>query len=90
MAVILIIFSMIFVFGPIARAYAERMNRGLPEGDGASRQELARLREDMDRLAAEVSRLNEEQSFMVRLLSEGDRQKLVEGGKPAPEGEKGP
>lgn len=85
MAAILIIFSMIFVFGPIAKAYADRINRGLPADSGASPAELARLREDVERLSAEVSRLNEEQSFMVRLLSEGDRAKLSNS-KATPDG----
>jgi hypothetical protein len=34
--------------------------------------QIQRLREEMDGLHAEVRRLAEEQSFMVRLLSEGD------------------
>jgi hypothetical protein len=40
----------------------------LPPGDG---RELARLREEMDALTAEVQRLSDEQSFMVRLLADG-------------------
>lgn len=46
-----------------------------PGGEGyelASRDaQIKRLREEMDGLHAEVRRLAEEQSFMVRLLSEG-------------------
>ena len=33
--------------------------------------ELARLREEMDQLTAQVARLQEEQSFTMRLLGEG-------------------
>ncbi len=33
--------------------------------------ELARLREEMDQLAAQVVRLQDEQSFTMRLLTEG-------------------
>jgi cell division protein FtsB len=33
--------------------------------------ELARLREEMDQLSAQVARLQEEQSFTMRLLAEG-------------------
>lgn len=47
---------------------------------GADRQELAardaqirRLREEMDALHAEVRRLADEHSFMVRLLTKGER-----------------
>ncbi|HEU0016367.1 MAG TPA: hypothetical protein VFQ45_21990 [Longimicrobium sp.] len=35
--------------------------------------QMARLREEVDALQSEVRRLGEEQSFMVRLLTEGDR-----------------
>ena len=56
-------------------------------GDGhelASRDaQIQRLREEVDGLQSEVRRLAEEQSFMVRLLSEG--QKPAEAALPAPE-----
>jgi cell division protein FtsB len=77
MSTLLIVFAMIFVLGPIAKAYADRISRGLPESE-SSRAELARLREEVDRLTTEVARLHDEQSFMVRLLSEGDRQRLLD------------
>lgn len=78
MAVLLIIFTMVFVLGPIAKALAERISRPLP-GDGESqRLELARMREEIDRLTQDVARLQDEQSFMVSLLNEGDRQKLLD------------
>jgi hypothetical protein len=57
----------------LARWVVEAFHGGssaLPPGDGA---ELARLREEVDLLAGEVQRLSDEQSFMVRLLAEGDR-----------------
>lgn len=79
MATILIIFSMIFVFGPLAKAYADRLSRDLPPGAGVPPEEVARLREEVERLAGEVARLHDEQSFMLRLLSDSDRQKLIEG-----------
>lgn len=44
--------------------------------------EIRRLREEMDVLQAEVRRLADEQSFMVRLLSPGER---PPGGLPSPE-----
>jgi cell division protein FtsB len=57
-------------------------------GDGyelASRDaQIKRLREEMDGLHAEVRRLAEEQSFMVRLLSEGDKP-AQSAALPAPE-----
>jgi hypothetical protein len=57
----------------LARWVVEAFHGGrtaLPPGDGA---ELARLREEVDLLAGEVQRLSDEQSFMVRLLAEGER-----------------
>ncbi|HVH13437.1 MAG TPA: hypothetical protein VM759_10315 [Longimicrobium sp.] len=60
------------------------------QGGGGDRYELAsrdaqiqRLREEMDGLHAEVRRLAEEQSFMVRLLSDGTTAR--EAALPAPE-----
>jgi hypothetical protein len=78
MGTLLIIFAMVFVLGPIAKAYADRLSRGLPAESDSTRAEIGRLREDVDRLSAEVSRLHDEQSFMVRLLSEGERKKLTD------------
>lgn len=75
---VLIIFAIIFVLAPIAQAYARRLNP--PElPPGADPRELARLREELDQLAAQVARLQEEQSFMVRLLSEGEARRLERG-----------
>ena len=74
MGTVLIIFAFIFVLGPLAKAWAERLSNGLPPG--ADPEQLARLKEDVERLSGEVARLNEEQSFMVRLLSDGERRKL--------------
>ena len=45
--------------------------------------EVARLRAEVDALNAQVRRLGEEQSFMVALLSDAERQALRErGGEP--------
>jgi cell division protein FtsB len=46
--------------------------------DPAHTAELARLREEVDQLTAHVLRLQEEQSFTMRLLAEGG------GARPAP------
>lgn len=35
--------------------------------------DLARLRDEVDRLSEQVGRLTEEQSYMTRLLAEGER-----------------
>lgn len=81
MSTLLIIFAMVFVLGPIAKAYADRISNTLPPESDAHRAELGRLKEEVERLAAEVARLQDEQSFMVRLLSDGERKKLLEGRK---------
>lgn len=64
------------------------------QGGGADRQllasrdaEIRRLREEMDVLQGEVRRLADEQSFMVRLLSSGER---PEDGPRAPEPSRDP
>lgn len=74
MMTILIIFAVIFVLAPIAQAYAKRLER--PLADPNALNEIARLREELDRLSAHVARLDDEQQFMVRLLDEGERPAL--------------
>lgn len=46
--------------------------------------EVARLRAEVDLLTSEVRRLGEEQSFMVALLSDDERQALRERGDEPP------
>ncbi|GEM_PF-3274771 len=57
--------------------FGDQSARRLPE-QAVSQEELDRLREDVDRLNAQMTRLIDEQSFMVRMLSEGDRKRLEE------------
>jgi hypothetical protein len=47
--------------------------RGSPQLEAQHTAELARLREEVDTLTAHVVRLQDEQSFMMRLLVEGRR-----------------
>lgn len=75
MTTILLIFAFIFVLGPLAQAYAKRMSQPLPPASGSP--ELARLRDEVDRLNSEVARLSEEQSFLVRLLTDGERREIA-------------
>ena len=77
MTTILIVLILIFVLGPIASAYAKRIERGGVEEKRLTG-EVRVLKEEVDRLQHEVHRLLEEQSFMVRMLeertgSEGER-----------------
>lgn len=73
----LLLIAIIFVLAPVAQAYARRLNP--PDVPGVKPGEIARLREELEQLAAQVSRLQEEQSFMVHLLSESDRRSLQSG-----------
>lgn len=79
MATLLIIFATIFVFGPIAKAYADRISRQLPPEADALRAEMSRLKEEVERLSGQVSRLEDEQTFMVRLLESGAPRELTDG-----------
>ncbi len=45
--------------------------RGRPQLEAQHTAELARLREEVDTLTAQVVSLQEEQSFMMRLLTDG-------------------
>jgi hypothetical protein len=82
MFTILIIFGTVFVLAPIAKAYADRIGRSMPLDD-ASRAEIGRLRDEVERLSGQVARLEEEHSFMVKLLDDGVRKQLGEGSRDA-------
>jgi hypothetical protein len=66
----------LLVIAVVAKWVFAPPDRTLPERAQRTEAELARVREEIDRLTGEVHRLSEEQSFMVRLLSEGDRARL--------------
>jgi hypothetical protein len=51
-------------------------DRMLPEQAERLELQMGKLREELERLSGEVVRLQDEQSFMVRLLSDGDRRLL--------------
>jgi len=74
MELVLIIFVFIFVIGPLVSAYSKRMSQQLPAGDDQTRAQLAQLRDEVDRLSAEVEKLSDEQSFLLRLLSPADQE----------------
>jgi hypothetical protein len=48
--------------------------------------ELAKLREEMDQLQAEVARLGEEQAFLTRLLASGEAPAATAEDEPGPRG----
>ncbi|HET7275582.1 MAG TPA: hypothetical protein VFI91_10505 [Longimicrobiaceae bacterium] len=82
MTTFLIIFAFIFVLGPIASAYAKRLSSEVPPETLKRLAEVSRLREEVDQLTANVNRMEEEQSFLLRLLSEGERPRLPDAKDP--------
>jgi hypothetical protein len=83
MAFVIAIMLIVFVLGPIARALAVRLARGGDVALPGAPQEVARLREEVDRLGVEVARLSEEQAFMVKLLAPGEQKQGLGGDSPA-------
>ena len=65
---------MVLVLGMVARWVLTSVGqRGSPEIEARHAAEIARLREEMDQLQGQVMRLTDEQSFLTRLLAEGER-----------------
>ena len=62
----------IFFLALIARwMVSSTAGRGVPQLEAQHTAELARLREEVDALTAQVVSLQDEQSFMMRLLTDG-------------------
>ena len=69
--VVLIPLLAIVLDSQVGRALASRLEgRGLPGGDDVSPERLAFLESEVERLAAEVDRLDEEGRFLQKLLEE--------------------
>lgn len=65
---------MVLVLGMVARwVLTAGAGRGDRELEARHTAEIARLREEMDQLQGQVMRLTDEQSFLTRLLAEGER-----------------
>ena len=78
-----VILVVVFVLGPIARAYADRVRREGRALPAPPTEEVALLRDEVERLGAEVARLSEEQAFMLRLLAPGEKKQGSGGDPPA-------
>lgn len=71
LVVLMIPILAIILDSQLGRALASRLERRtLVEGDGVVGERMAYLEGEVERLAAELSRLDEESRFMTRLLSE--------------------
>lgn len=64
--------------------FGQPTDRALPERTQRTEAEVARLREEVDRLAGLLERVTEEQSFLVQLLAEGERGALPGAGDRRP------
>jgi len=69
--VVLIPLLAIVLDSQVGRALASRLERrGLESGDAMSAERIAFLEGEVERLAAEINRLDEESRFVHRLLTE--------------------
>ena len=65
---------MVLVLAVVARlVLTSAGGHGNPELEARHTAEIARLREEVDQLQGQVMRLTDEQSFLTRLLAEGER-----------------
>jgi hypothetical protein len=76
--VALIAIATVFILGPIARAYARKLERegSSSNASGDVEERLARIEHTVESIAIEVERISEGQRFTTKLLSEqprGDR-----------------
>ncbi len=69
----------LIVLAIVARWVFASSDNTLPEHTRRLELEMTRMREELDRLSGQVERLQDEQSFMVRLLGEDDRRLLEKG-----------
>ena len=66
-----VLFLTLLFIAFLARWVISAWGSGTPEIEARHTAEIARLREEMDQLAAQVLRLQDEQTFMTRLLTDG-------------------
>ncbi|MEX2466520.1 MAG: hypothetical protein WD995_06390 [Gemmatimonadota bacterium] len=84
--VVLIPLLAIVLDSQVGRALASRLEgRGLPSGGDVNAERLAFLEGEIERLAAEVERLDEEGRFLQRLLEE----RPPDGERELPPGDEG-
>jgi cell division protein FtsB len=66
-----LLLAFVYLARLVASSWGERGSRGAI--DPGHTAELVRLREEVDQLQAQVTRLTDEQSFLMRLLDQGGR-----------------
>jgi hypothetical protein len=81
--VALVAIATVFILGPIARAYARRLEREgtTPNISGDVEERLARIEHAVESIAIEVERISEGQRFTTKLLSEQRGDRLPAGGR---------
>ena len=71
--VFFVMLGAVFILGPVARAFARRMDRKgdlLQSAGGELAPKLAQLQDSVDAMAIELERISEGQRFTTRLMSE--------------------
>lgn len=78
----------LFLVAFLLRRLVSAPDGRLPPGDWAARAdlEMGRLRDEVERLSGEVRRLEEEQSFLLRLVEGKERSALERGSESGPRG----
>lgn len=82
MMMLMSLFWLVALVGLAKWIFGQPTDRALPERTQRTEAEVARLREEVDRLAGLLDRVTEEQSFLVQLLTEGERGALPGAGRP--------
>lgn len=82
MMMLMSLFWLVALVGLAKWVFGQPADRALPERTQRTEAEVARLREEVDRLAGLLDRVTEEQSFLVKLLTEGERGALPGAGPP--------
>ncbi len=76
-----LVFLVILVLSPVGRAIADRLSAGTGRPDDLVVQRLTSLEAEVERLAGEVKRLEEEGEFVHRLIANWDDRAALGSGE---------